>query len=46
MRGSVPKPDYAFDRVGEWQALTEFATDERPGATLGVISGRRRLYSG
>ncbi|HUN37420.1 MAG TPA: ATP-binding protein, partial [Trebonia sp.] len=38
----VPKPDYIFDRVSEWQTLSEFATDERPGATLGVVSGRRR----
>ena len=23
----VPKPDYIFDRVSEWQTLSEFATD-------------------
>jgi AAA+ ATPase superfamily predicted ATPase len=39
---SVPKPDYIFDRVHEWRALAEFATDERQGATLGIVSGRRR----
>jgi AAA+ ATPase superfamily predicted ATPase len=42
MMAAVPKPDYIFDRVSEWQALSEFATDERQGATLGVVSGRRR----
>jgi uncharacterized protein len=40
--GSVPKPDYIFGRDSEWQALAEFAADERPGATLGMVSGRRR----
>jgi AAA+ ATPase superfamily predicted ATPase len=39
---TVPKPDYIFDRVVEWQALAEFATDDRQGATLGIVSGRRR----
>lgn len=38
----LPKPDYIFDRVAEWETLAEFATDERLGATLGVVSGRRR----
>ena len=38
----VPKPDYIFDRVFEWEALAEFATDDRLGATLGMVSGRRR----
>jgi uncharacterized protein len=38
----VPKPDYIFDRDLEWRALAEFAADERRGATLGVVSGRRR----
>jgi len=36
------KPAEMFDREFEWSALTAFAGDERPGATLGVISGRRR----
>jgi hypothetical protein len=31
-----------FDRQSEWEALTAFASDETPGATLGVVSGRRR----
>jgi hypothetical protein len=42
MTGALPKPDYIFDRTAEWETLAEFATDERPGATLGVVSGRRR----
>lgn len=36
------KPPDMFDRDREWAALTRFATDEQPGATLGVVSGRRR----
>ncbi|MFC0507510.1 AAA family ATPase [Micromonospora costi] len=36
------KPAEIFDRDTEWAELTRFATDERPGATLGVVSGRRR----
>jgi AAA+ ATPase superfamily predicted ATPase len=31
-----------FDRDYEWTELGRFAADERPGATLGVVSGRRR----
>jgi AAA+ ATPase superfamily predicted ATPase len=31
-----------FDRDVEWMALAAFAGDPRPGATLGVVSGRRR----
>lgn len=31
-----------FDRDAEWSSLVSFATDPRPGATLGVVSGRRR----
>jgi AAA+ ATPase superfamily predicted ATPase len=31
-----------FDRDAEWQGLVSFAADARPGATLGVVSGRRR----
>ncbi|HWE87939.1 MAG TPA: ATP-binding protein [Pseudonocardiaceae bacterium] len=31
-----------FDRDHEWSALTRFINDDRPGATLGVVSGRRR----
>lgn len=36
------KPADMFDRDREWAQLAGFATDERPGATLGVVSGRRR----
>lgn len=31
-----------FDRAWEWAALVRFCTDASPGATLGVVSGRRR----
>ncbi len=31
-----------FDRTWEWEALVRFCTDVSPGATLGVVSGRRR----
>jgi uncharacterized protein len=36
------KPTHLFDRDAEWDGLVSFATDVRPGATLGVVSGRRR----
>ncbi|HET9171127.1 MAG TPA: hypothetical protein VFN97_16940, partial [Actinospica sp.] len=36
------KPQDMFDRDAEWAALARFAADERPGASLGVVSGRRR----
>jgi uncharacterized protein len=36
------KPDDMFDRDFEWTQLSLFATDPGPGATLGVVSGRRR----
>ena len=36
------KPDQVFDRTREWQGLVAFASDRGPGATLGVVSGRRR----
>lgn len=39
---SLPRPAEMFDREREWQALCSFATDPAPGATLGVVSGRRR----
>ena len=38
----VPKPSHLFDRDAEWRGLVSFATDARVGATLGVVSGRRR----
>ncbi|MFF0310214.1 ATP-binding protein [Streptosporangium sp. NPDC004379] len=36
------KPPDMFDRDWEWRQLTRFARDEGAGATLGVVSGRRR----
>jgi AAA+ ATPase superfamily predicted ATPase len=36
------KPSDMFDRDVEWTELAAFAADDRPGATLGVVSGRRR----
>src|SRR5213593_4182079 len=40
--GGTPKPDRLFDRDTEWKGLVSFAADDHPGATLGVVSGRRR----
>jgi len=37
-----PKPARLFDRDDEWRELTEFASSPRPGATLGLVYGRRR----
>lgn len=39
---SLPRPPEMFDRDREWAALSHFATDPAAGATLGVVSGRRR----
>ena len=39
---AVPKPPHLFDRDAEWTGLVSFAADARAGATLGVVSGRRR----
>jgi uncharacterized protein len=36
------RPADMFDREFEWDALTRFVTDDDPGATLGIVSGRRR----
>ncbi|MGF1654098.1 MAG: ATP-binding protein [Actinomycetales bacterium] len=36
------KPGDIFDRDREWAALARFATDDSPGASLAVVSGRRR----
>ena len=36
------KPETVFDRDAEWDALVTFACDTRPGAGLGVVSGRLR----
>ncbi|MCC3764849.1 ATP-binding protein [Glycomyces sp. TRM65418] len=38
----MEKPGEVFDRDVEWSALDRFVSDTRPGATLGVVSGRRR----
>lgn len=38
----LPKPADVFDRGWEWSQLARFAGDTAPGATLGVVSGRRR----
>ncbi|MCG5448543.1 MULTISPECIES: AAA family ATPase [Micromonospora] len=38
----LSKPAEIFDRDVEWAELVRFAADDRPGATLGVVSGRRR----
>ncbi|MBV9140613.1 MAG: ATP-binding protein [Pseudonocardiales bacterium] len=36
------KPAEMFDRDDEWNDLVSFAVDDTSGATLGVVSGRRR----
>ncbi len=36
------KPSDVFDRDWEWEQLARFVSDDRSGATLGVVSGRRR----
>jgi uncharacterized protein len=36
------KPPRIFDRDAEWADLARFAGDQGGGATLGVVSGRRR----
>ncbi|OHV42583.1 MULTISPECIES: ATP-binding protein [unclassified Pseudofrankia] len=38
----MERPADMFDREFEWDALTRFAADTTAGATLGVVSGRRR----
>jgi uncharacterized protein len=38
----VGRPADMFDRDVEWTELAAFASDPRPGATLGVVTGRRR----
>lgn len=38
----MQKPPSLFDRDREWRALDAFVADQRPLATLGVVSGRRR----
>lgn len=39
---TLERPADMFDREFEWDALTRFAADAARGATLGVVSGRRR----
>jgi uncharacterized protein len=36
------RPDHLFDRVHEWDALAAFVGSPQPGATLGLVYGRRR----
>lgn len=38
----LSKPELIFDRDAEWDDLARFALDDRAGATLGVVTGRRR----
>lgn len=38
----VERPAGMFDREWEWDRLMAFASDPAPGATLGVVTGRRR----
>lgn len=42
IQSGLPKPAHIFDREAEWRGLASFVADARPGATLGVVSGRRR----
>lgn len=37
-----PKPDELFDRSSEWNDLAAFALDDSPGASFGLVYGRRR----
>ena len=39
---ALPKPARIFGRDREWRSLADFVADDRPEATLGVVSGRRR----
>src|ERR1700743_2822369 len=39
---SPDKPDDMFDRDVEWMELAAFTADERPGANLGIVSGKSR----
>jgi AAA+ ATPase superfamily predicted ATPase len=38
----MEKPERLFARDTEWRELTEFAASASPGATLGLVYGRRR----
>jgi uncharacterized protein len=39
---AADKPPEIFDRDWEWAQLGRFVSDGQPGATLGIVSGRRR----
>jgi uncharacterized protein len=39
---ALPKPGRIFGRDRAWRSLADFVADDRPEATLGVVSGRRR----
>lgn len=39
----MTKPVHVFDRDTEWNALVAFATRTTPTASLGIVSGRRRM---
>lgn len=39
---SLARPAEMFDRDREWAALSAFAQDSTTGASLGIVSGRRR----
>ncbi len=38
----MDRPTALFDRDREWAALVRFAADRGPGASLGLVTGRRR----
>lgn len=38
----LERPSDMFDREWEWSQLERFVGDDQPGATLGIVSGRRR----
>lgn len=38
----LPKPESVFDRDREWEALSRFVSSGGDGASLGIVSGRRR----
>ncbi|MGH3939794.1 MAG: AAA family ATPase [Pseudonocardiaceae bacterium] len=42
MDGELRKPDELHARDREWDALVDFVADPSPGATLGLVYGRRR----
>jgi AAA+ ATPase superfamily predicted ATPase len=39
---AAKKPPHIYSREAEWQSLAAFASDSNPGATLGLVYGRRR----